>query len=143
MKELLFTLDIDDDWPPISVEGVPCTQLAVGYQIDVAPLFVKDLSVGDVIAVVFDTDGNVSSWNHITQSNRSTIWLLRVAKTNDIESILKELRSFDCNTVQLPKLGSYSIDVPSECSIQVVDKCLAKLNESCVAIAYPSFRHPE
>lgn len=39
--------------------------------------------------------------------------------------------------------GCYSIDVPSECPIGDVDACLAKLDPSLVAIAYPSFRHQD
>lgn len=141
--ELLFILDVDDDWPPVSIEGIPCTIIDGAYQIKAAPLFVKEISVDDIIEVVFDHSGKVSSWHHIQKSNRSTIWLLRIAETQNIESVLQELRLLNCNTIRLPEYGSYSIDVPAGIKIQEVDFCLAKLDPDCVVIAYPSFRHED
>ncbi len=139
--ELLFALDVDDNWPPVSIEGIPCTMVDGAYQIKAAPLFVKEISVDDIIEVVFDSSEKVSSWHHIQKSNRSTIWLLRIAESHNIESVLQELRLLNCNTVRLPEYGSYSIDVPGDIKIQEVDSCLAKLDPDCIAIAYPSFRH--
>lgn len=143
MNKLLFDLPVVDDWPPVSVEGIPCSEEGEGFRIDVAPLFVKDLSVGDVIKATYDSEGRVIKWQHYLKSKRSTIWLLRLARTDVIEEVLRELRALDCNTAQLPEFGCYSIDVPEECNISLVDRCLDKFDESCVAIAYPSFRHPD
>ncbi|MGR9116094.1 MAG: DUF4265 domain-containing protein [Gammaproteobacteria bacterium] len=141
--ELHFLLDIDDDWPPVSLEGIPCTQVEDGYRVDVPPLFVKGLSVGDVIKVTQNTEGEVMSWEHVQKSDRTTIWLLRIAETQEIEKVLERLHKLKCKTVQLPQYGCYSIDVPAECPLQDIDACLASLDSSRVAVAYPSFRHEE
>lgn len=141
--ELAFVLNVEDGWPPVAIEGLPATLVKDGYRVETPPLFVKGLSVGDVIQVVRDAGGNVSSWSHLSKSRRTTIWLLRIAKLNsdEIQRVLKELRALKCNTVQLPRFGSYSIDVPEDCAIEDVDACLEKVDQTRVAIAYPSFRH--
>lgn len=138
---LSFVLDVDDDWPPVSIESIPCKVVDDGYQVQAAPLFVKNISVDDVIEVNLDSFGYVDSWNCIKQSENSTIWILRLAEENRIESTLENLRGLGCNTVRLPQYGIYSVDVPGNVGIAEIDKCLAELDPECVAIAYPSFRH--
>lgn len=142
MIELHFKLDIEDDWPPFAIEGVPCTYLkGNNYRIETPPLFIKNISVGDVVAVTFNAEQEVVTWVHIAKSNRTTIWLLRLRETTEINKILQELSLLNCKSVSLPQYGCYSIDVPAESKIDQVDACLAKLNVSHVAVAYPSFRH--
>ena len=143
MNELLFVLDVKDGWPPVAVECLPCKPLADGFLIEEAPLFIKNLSAGDIISAKFDDERRVISWEHLKESGRSTIWLLRLAKTDSIMDVLEDLRALGCNTVRLPQFGCYSIDVPEECAIADVDACLAKLNHAEVAVAFPSFRHEE
>jgi hypothetical protein len=143
MIELQFNLDVDDDWPPVPVEVLPCIAEAGGYKVTVAPLFIKDLSAGDTISVVRDSAGHVTSWKHITKSRRSTIWLLRLEDIDHLDEVLAELRLLNCNTIKLPQFGCYAIDVPPECPIGRVDECLARLDNSQVAIAYPSLRHQD
>ncbi|HTF94531.1 MAG TPA: DUF4265 domain-containing protein [Cellvibrio sp.] len=141
--ELLFILDVEDNWPPVSVEGLHCKNVGGSYQIKTAPLFVKNISVNDVISVTFDRSGKVSSWQHVEKSKRSIVWLLRTKNTQCIDDVLRGLRALSCNTVQLPQYGSYSIDIPEDLAIHKVDECLERLNVDCVAIAYSSFRHEE
>lgn len=93
--------------PPVAVEALPCIKVVDGYRIEDAPLFVKDLPVGDVIAASFDTEESVSSWELVTKSGRTTIWLLRIAETDKIEPFLQELRSLNCNTVRLSDSACY------------------------------------
>lgn len=143
MVELHFLLKVEDGWPPVIIEGVPCTPIKKNYRIERPPLFVKDLSCGDVISVSQNNDGNVFSWAHVERSSRTTIWLLRMGQPSGIDEVLEELQSLDCNTVCLPQYGSYSVDVPEECPIEKIDMSLAKLDRTRVAIAYPSFRHKD
>lgn len=140
---LTFALEVDDGWPPVAVEVLPCEAVENGYRIDAAPLFVKGLSVNDVIRPEVDDSGRVLSWMHVEYSTRSTIWLLRIAETDRIAVVLKQLRGLGCNTVQLPNCGCYSIDVPGACAIHEVDRILSELDKDQVAVAYPSFRHQD
>ena len=138
-----FPLEVKDGWPPVALESLPFERTAQGHIALAAPLFVKDLSVGDVIRVTLRDDGAVGSWEHVFRSSRTTIWLLRLKQPNAIEATLSALRALGCNTVGSEELGSYAIDVPEDVAIEHIDKTLAALDEDSVGVAYPSFRHEE
>ena len=140
---LQFPLDGEDDWPPVGSESLPFDKLSDGYKLLVAPLFIKNLSVDDIIDVVEDDNNFVKSWNHIRKSQRTTVWLLRLAEDNQIDVALEELQSLGCNTVGLPQFGCYAADVPEEISMSHVDAVLGKLDSNRVAVAFPSMRHPD
>ena len=141
MIELKFQLSVEDGWPPVGIECLPFEQRDSGYQLTTAPLFVKDLSVGDIISPAIGDDGSVVSWVHIAKSDRTTIWMLRLGATVSIEPALKRLRELGCNTVCLEELGSFAIDVPGELPMESVDEVLASLNADEIACVFPSFRH--
>jgi hypothetical protein len=140
---LTFPLSVEDDWPPVSTESLPFTETDDGFLAQVAPLFVKDLSVGDLLNVTLGPNNIVQSWTHNQRSSRSTIWLLRLKEGPEIIQILQKLRDLDCNTVTMDTLGCYSIDVPETIAISDVDVVLDTLDKDAVAIAFPSMRHPE
>lgn len=140
---LNFRLDIIDDWPPVGSESLPFEQVLDGFRGLEPPLFVKNLSVGDFIQIQRDTDGYVSSWDHIEQSGNSTVWLLRLQQTDSIAPCLQQLRSLGCNTASQDKLGCYSIDVPATIELSEIDQILGELDPNVVAIAFPSLRHLE
>jgi Domain of unknown function (DUF4265) len=139
--ELRLALEVEDGWPPVAIERIPCSAVAQDFRVDAPPLFVKNLSVGDIIEAELDSDENVFSWRHVYKSKRTTIWLLRQKRPFNMQYILEKLHSLRCNTVELEQFGCYSIDVPEDCEIDEIDKCLALLDSSKVAVAYPSFRH--
>lgn len=141
---LNFPLNVEDGWPPVAAECLPFKVTPDGYVALSPPLFVKDLSVGDVINATLDAeDYRVTSWRHVTKSGHTTVWLLRIRRTNTIEAVLLELRDLGCNTVELKEAGVYSVDVPELVSIETVDIILAHIDADLVAVAFPSMRHPE
>ena len=140
---LQFLLDVEDDWPPVGSESLPFNKSEDGYKCLSVPLFVKELSVGDVIKFEKDSHGFVSNWSHINRSSRSTIWLLRLANNDQIEPCLQKLRSLGCNTTGVAEFGCYAIDVPEALAISDVDRVLGDLDPDLVAVAFPSMRHPE
>lgn len=142
-ESLKFRLDVEDEWPPVGVESLPFRKADPGFEALVAPLFVKNLSVGDVIDVQLDEEGLVDSWRHLATSAHTTIWLLRLKKTTAIDEALTELRALGCNSVGLDSSGCYAVDVPPAVAISDVDLILSELDETAVATAYPSMRHPE
>jgi hypothetical protein len=140
----MFDLEVEDGWPPVAVESLPFKIKEDGFRLLNQPLFIKGLSVGDVInATIDDITKKVSSWDIVSKSNNTTIWLLRMQDTKIIESVLVDLRNLGCDTVSLEELGAYSINVPNAIRINDVDVQLGKLDPKCVAVAYPSFRHSE
>lgn len=141
---LSFALDVEDGWPPVAIESLPFVKLeGCTYQLTTAPLFVKDLSVDDVIAIQSpDQNGNVNSWRHIKRSRRTTVWLLRLHKTDEIPDALSALRDLGCNTIGIESFGTYAVDVPEMVELSAVESILSNLDDR-VAIAVPSLRHAE
>lgn len=140
-KSIAFSLDVADDWPPVGSEYLPFDETQLGFACLDAPLFVKDLSVGDKIFIDQETNGYVVRWHHIEKSKNTTVWLLRLKKTEAIELCLENLRRLGCNTVSQPDLGCYSVDVPEEITLATIDAELDLLDEDEVAVAFPSLRH--
>lgn len=142
---LKFALEVEDGWPPVSVESLPFEMKSTEeYLLLKPPLFVKDLSVGDVIsALKFNQDGSLISWQHTVRSARTTVWLLRLKQTDEIKRALDSLRKLGCNTVGLDLVGCYSIDVPDTIKMADVDMILSRLDSNSVAVAFPSMRHPD
>ena len=138
--ELMFRLDIEQDWPPVAKECLICTDSAGGYRIEVPPFFIKNLSVGDVITVERDESGDVVAWSYVDQSKRSTVWIM-VFGDYSVGDALTCLKSLNCNVEELKQYQYFAIDVPADCPIDSLDKCLDALNSDKTAVAYPSFRH--
>ncbi|HRK47243.1 MAG TPA: DUF4265 domain-containing protein [Nocardioides sp.] len=137
----MFQLDVEEEWPPVGIESVPCELRDGDYRVLVSPLFVKNLSVGDVISAELNADGAVRTWRHVQRSDHTTVWLLRLAANNNLDDVLTRLRGLGCNTVSLPQAGCYSVDVPGSVDIADVDAVLSMLDESAVGVAFPSMRH--
>lgn len=138
---LQFPLEVVEDWPPVALESIPFERRTGGYLALAAPLFVKDLSVGDLIAPKLDNEVKVLTWTHVARSKNTTVWLLRLRKSDAISNALSSLRALGCNTVEFEAGGSYSIDVPGLVPIEAVDAILTNLDVNEVAIAFPSLRH--
>lgn len=143
-RTFAFPLEVVDGWPPLASEALPFEIVDGGYRAMVAPLFIKDLSVGDVLRIEADpTSAEVKSWVHLSRSGNSTIWILRVCGSDQPHEALARVRELGCNTVTLGDLGIYAIDVPTEVPIALVDVELKKLSQDAFAVAFPSFRHDE
>jgi len=144
-RDLYFQLEVDDGWPPVSVEVMSCEEVAGGYRIKSPPIFVKGISVGDVITADPDGEGRVWEWQHLSQSMHTTIWLGRLEGEVQVEidEILKKLRALHCNIAEIRALGCYAVDVPPQCPIQRIDEALDDVDADRIAVAFPSFRHPD
>jgi len=141
---LVFALPVEDGWPPVASECLPFHADRDRYELLDPPLFVKDLSVGDVIQAKVDAVSQcVFEWRHVTKSAHSTVWLLRTRPSDSIDRVLAELRELGCNTVRFEQGGVYAIDVPASLQMTVVDDVLERLDRASVAVAFPSMRHEE
>ena len=138
MKQLTFRLEVEDGWPPVAAEGIPCSEGHTGLCITVPPLFIKGLAVGDEIEVVDEADGQVLSWKTTKMSGHSTIWVM--PHKRQIEGELEELRALGCNTSSFPGGVVYAIDLPPHLSASEVDRRFEP-KKPHVALAYPAWRH--
>ena len=135
-----FPLEIEDDWPPVSLECMPFRPVPGGYALLVPPLFVKGLSVGDVLDIELD-DQRASAWRHRSRSGNTTMWMLRLHATDALDGVLDRLRELGCHTAQLAAYEAYAVDIPASIPLTTVDELLAELDPDAVAVAFPSLRH--
>ncbi len=143
---LHFPIDVVDDWPPVRLESVPVrwSSSLAGYEVLEAPLFVRDVSVGDILAVSLDDEERVVEFRHLLRSSNSTIWLLRLDRTRaDVYPLLEALRQLGCHTVRAETLSCYAVSVPHDLPMAAVDAILSQVDEAAIAVAFPSFRHPD
>lgn len=141
--EIHFNLDIEDEWPPVGQEGLVFIKKGDLYVLYKPPLFVKNLSIGDLLEIDIGEFNFAENYQVIEKSGNSTVWLARIADCNSLKDIFDDLKQLHCHVVELPQLGCYSIAVPFNTKISDIDKCLSQLNPNQIAIAYPSFRHNE
>jgi hypothetical protein len=138
---LTFALKVVDGWPPVAAEGIPCVKSGDGYKLLAPPLFLKGLSVDDIIEPNIDhVSGQVFTWKLTKPSSNSTIWLLRLQKSKQIQGVLGQLRKLGCFIAEADQLGCYAVNVPAIVAMEQVDQCLRWLDEHLVAVAFPSFR---
>jgi hypothetical protein len=142
---LLFQLHEDEEgWPPVAVEGLWCEPLDGLYRVQTCPLFVKGLSIGDLIEVQQDAQHEVAAFTVVQPSGNSTVWVIFWVEPID-EPTLHQLRSAGCETIG--PLGGWktalcSVNVPAEVSFGEVDAILQPLEESGRAsAAHPLHRH--
>lgn len=140
---LQFPLMVEDGWPPVAVESLPFHGVGGSFQVLNPPLFIRGLSVGDILSVSMGADDQVKDWHHIHRSGRSTVWLLRLAETDEIAPALKALRNLGCNTMASDIVGAHSVDVPETVAIAQVDAILDALDRDTISVAFPSLRHPD
>lgn len=138
--ELVFQLDVDDGWPPVAKECLRCIDVECGYQIQEPPLFIKDLSVGDVIEVVWGEDGEVVAWSHVEKSKRSIVWIM-VSGDYSVASEIECLKRLRCNVAEFEAYRYFAVDVPAGCPVERLDECLDALSKEEVSVVFPSFRH--
>ena len=140
MTQLIFELERDDEWPPVAKECLTCSDCGVGYKIQVPPLFIKDMSVGDVVSVEMNDTGDVVAWRHLSRSRQSTAWIM-ASPGGAIESVIECLKNLSCNVVRFEEYRYFAVDIPAEVRIEDVDACLGAIKEGEASFVFPSFRH--
>ena len=136
----MFVLDVDDGWPPVAKECMPVTSCSDGFRLEVSPLFIKNMSRGDVISVTRNEYEEVTSWKIVSPSSHSTVWIMAHGDKS-IDDALERLKALRCNIVNFEEYRYYSVDVPPECSVDQLDSCFVDLGEDEASVAFPSFRH--
>ena len=140
MTELFFNLHVKDDWPPVSKEGLHFEKLDEMYKVSEPPFFIKDLSVGDIISVVLNNNGEVVSWKMLTKSAHSTMWIM-VHGNASIEVAIEKLKNYKCNIEELIQFSYFSVDIPPIVSMKLVEDCFVSITDDMASLAFPSFRH--
>lgn len=142
ITSLNFALEVEDGWPPVATECLQFEKTGLSHTLLVAPLFIEDLSVGDELQVVSESEGIVHEWRHLRKSRNSTVWFLRIGEV-DVEPLLKPIQELGCNTTWSSQLGAGSIEVPEGVSVEAIDACLETLEIPSLTLAFPAWRHTD
>jgi hypothetical protein len=141
MTHLIFRLNIEDGWPPVGAESLPIQSLDDNARVIECPLFIKNISSGDILNYTLDSEGYVSEWSHVHKSRNSTVWILKQSANACITSILDKLFKLGCNIIHLSDFGLYAVDINEAVPFSEVELLLDSIDESEFAVAYPSQRH--
>jgi hypothetical protein len=127
-ERILFHLDrTEDDWPPAATETLWAQPTGDGYyEIDNIPFFVKSIAVGDVVAAHME-DGMLTFDRLVRPSGHSTLSVIVSASTT-VQTVRDELRAMGCDSElsHLPRL--FSVDVPPEVDLRVIQAYLVQGN---------------
>ena len=140
---MVFAIDVEDGWPPVSSESVWCEEVESGYRLVNVPFFISGLAFGDVFAAEPDPVNNsVFEFEVISKSGHSVVWLLN---NNDIDltRFKEHLLEIGCSIESMMKFSLCSIDVPPGIDIERFDCLIQEYESKGVDFAYPVWRYGE
>jgi hypothetical protein len=138
--KLVFALEIDDGWPPLSAEGVWCEKVDDNYKLLNTPFFIPDLACGDTFKATPDPiNQNIFEFDIIEESGNSVIWVMNNSDL-DTQPFTEELKKIGCTFESFPRFSLISIDVPSTVDIIALEELLDLFEELGLDFAYPVWR---
>ena len=141
--KLVFALEIDDGWPPLSAEGVWCENVDDNYKLLNTPFFIPDLACGDIFKATPDPiNQNVFEFDVIEESGNSVIWVMN-NNNIDTQPFTEGLKKIGCTFEGFPRFSLMSIDVPSTVDIIALEGLLDLFEELGLDFAYPVWRFGE
>lgn len=141
MEKLLFSLNTNDGWPPVSSEGVWSEKVGNNFRLLSIPFFIKGLAFGDEFEATPDEVNNhIFEYKVIKESGHSVVWLMNI-ENKELSKYIAEIESIGCKVEVLKQFKIYSIDIPPNINVVKVDEALNKIENKGVAIAYPTWRH--
>jgi hypothetical protein len=143
LQKILFALEIEDEWPPVSTEGVWCEAKGNGYRLVNAPFFIKGLAYGDVFEATIDpVNEHVFEFKVIEESGHSLVWVLNNSNL-DITSFKNSLLALGCNIEGFEQFRMYSIDVPPSVDTNEINELIDTTEQEGFAFAFPVWRHDD
>jgi hypothetical protein len=141
MEKLVFALEHENDWPPVSSEGVWCERVGENYRLLNAPCFIKGLANQDVFeAKLDDVNGQIFDFTVIKESGHSLVWALNTSDS-DTTALQNRFRKLGCNIVEVKQFSLLCIDIPIGADRAGVDVLLDESEESGLDLAIPVWRH--
>ena len=143
MEKLVFAIETEDEWPPVSSESVWCERIGPNYRILNTPFFIKGLAYGDVFSATPDpTSAQIFEFNVIEQSGNSVVWILNNDRI-DISKFVEAIEALNCEIEGFPKFSLYSIKVPKTIDLSALDQLIKSWESKGLHFAYPTWRVEE
>ena len=139
-RKIQFALEIDDDWPPVSVESVWCDPVGTDFRLRNAPFFIKGLAVNDTFQAEPDpVNGHIFEFVLVDSSAHSLIWILNNGQA-DIDPLLAQFRDLGCSTEGLERFSLYSVDIPPQVADLPLNDLLDTAEKAGFDLAFPVWR---
>jgi hypothetical protein len=141
VEKILFSLNVEDNWPPFGAEGVWCEKVGENFKLKNAPFFIPKLAANDVFSAELDSvNQQVYDFTVIEESGHSVIWVMN-NKNIEISLFEKELISLGCSIEGIKKCSLFSIDVPVSLDICALNKLVDTFESKGLDFAFPVWRH--
>ncbi|MFF9582998.1 DUF4265 domain-containing protein [Streptomyces achromogenes] len=124
-----FRLEVEDDWPPPSVESLWAVDLRDGtVRLDNTPWFVRGIAYGDVVAVEVDEEGVWWAGDVVRPSENCTIRLIVLrdgGSTAARQSVLNAFHGLGVDGEGIDRFGIVALDVPPTADLAKVRRLLS------------------
>ena len=123
LRRMAFRLEVEVDWPPVSVETLWVESLGgEKFRIDNSPFFVKGISVDDIVEGRLegaDDEEMLYFVRKLESSRHSTIQV--IVLVDDIVSEIKsDVAAAGCHIEVSPWPSMFSIDIPDRPLVDVI-----------------------
>lgn len=134
-----FPLEVDEeeDWPPFDAEHLWFRKAGDLYELDSVPLFLMDLSLGDLLRIEIDEAGYATQWSVVTRSPNSTVWMFCPGCTTLADELVS--RGYEVEHHG----GIYSVNIRGDSTLRAFHDLVAASADTPQEFAYPSLRHQE
>ena len=141
LEKVLFALDIEDEWPPVSSEGVWCERVDKNYKIVNAPFFIKGLAYSDIFEAEPDeVNEHIFEFKVLEESGHSLVWVLNNIDL-DITQFKEKLKELGCSFEGFQQFSLYSIDVPASADKTKINTLIDEYEQKGLDFAFPVWRH--
>ncbi|MFE6546790.1 DUF4265 domain-containing protein [Streptomyces sp. NPDC057746] len=123
-----FRLEIEDDWPPASVESLWAVDQGDGTaRLDNIPWFVRGIARGDVVAMEPDEDGVRWAGEVVRSSENCTIRLIVFRDGGSgpaRQSVINAFQQLGVDGEGIERFGMVALDVPPTADVAKVQRLL-------------------
>jgi len=109
-EKVLFRLEQDDGYPPVSIEGLWAQKVGDNFVVDNIPFYVYGIAPGDQIQAKMDS-GQI--WfDTLLRASGSSIFRIFVKKHHDIPALRSALLDLSCPSEVDEKMGLIAVEIP-------------------------------
>ncbi|MEV7335556.1 DUF4265 domain-containing protein [Streptomyces sp. NPDC094014] len=123
-----FRLEVEDDWPPASVESLWAVDGGDGtVRLDNIPWFVRGIACGDVVATEPDEDGVRWAGEVVRRSENCTIRLIVFRDGGSgpaRQSVINTFQQLGVAGEGIERFGMVALDVPPSADLAKVQRLL-------------------
>jgi hypothetical protein len=143
MEKIMFALDVEDGWPPVSSEGAWCERVDNLYKFRNVPFFISGLAFNDIFSAERDpVNDHIFEFEVVEKSGHSVVWLMNNADI-DISEFKEGILKLGCSFESFPRFSLGAIDVPPNVDLNPFDRLIDEYEERGLAFAFPVWRADE